>query len=227
VRILAIGDIHGYLRPLRALIDTIAPQRNDLLIFLGDYVDKGPDVKGVIDYLIAVSKTHNTVFLRGNHDQMMIDAYREPAKSAIWSCLAGEQPLASYGDGTSVDLLKKVPGEHWTFLETGCRNYYETSEFIFVHGGIRFDVTPTEEEPERLQWMTLSLAEPHNSGRTVICGHSRQPSGKITDLGHTICVDTGITHGGWLSCLALDTFEYWQADADGQVRTGQLPSRSS
>ena len=219
---MVIGDIHGYLCPLRALIDTVAPQKNDLLIFLGDYVDKGPDVKGVIDYLIDLRETSNAVFLRGNHDQMMIDAYREPAKSAIWSCLAGEQPLASYGNDSSIELLKKVPEDHWAFLETGCRDYYETPEFIFVHGGIQPHVSPADEDPERLQWMTLSLAEPHASGRTVICGHSRQPSGKITDLGHTICVDTGITHGGWLSCLALDTFQYWQANAEGHVRSGRI-----
>jgi serine/threonine protein phosphatase 1 len=57
---------------------------------------------------------------------------------------------------------------------------------------------------------------------TVIRGHSAQRSGRITDLGHTICLDTNIADGGWLTCLSLDNFEYWQADRDGQSRSGYL-----
>jgi len=183
-------------------MDEASPRKDDLLVFLGDYVDKGPDVRGVIDYLLCLSKTHNAVFLRGNHDQMMIDAYREPMKMAIWECLAGENPLSSYGNGRTALLLDKVPSEHWSFLESACRDYFATPDYIFVHGGIQPHVHPADEAPDRLQWMTLSVAEKHLSGRTVICGHSAQRSGEITDLGHTICIDTNITHGGWLSCLA-------------------------
>lgn len=189
---------------------------------MGDYVDKGPDVQGVIDDLFSLSQTHATIFLRGNHDQMMIDAYRDAAKFPIWVCLAGEDPLRSYGHGSLREQLQMVPAEHWAFLETTCRNYFETPDFIFVHGGLRPEVDPAEEHPERLQWTTLLDAALHTSGRTVICGHSAQRNGRIADLGHTICVDTDIAGGGWLTCLALDDFEYWQASADGRSRCGRL-----
>jgi serine/threonine protein phosphatase 1 len=222
MRTFAIGDIHGYLEPLRALIDSVSPARDDLLVFLGDYVDKGPDVKGALDYLIELSKSHNAIFLRGNHDQMMIDAHCDPAKITIWECLGGRNPLSSYGHGDLKTQLQTVPPEHWEFLQATCRDYFETPEFIFVHGGIRNTVAPAEEERERLQWMTLGTAEPHLSQRTVICGHSAQRSGQIVNLGHTICADTGITHGGWLTCLALDTFDFWQVNADGERRGGVL-----
>ena len=223
--ILAIGDIHGYLRPLQALLAQVPFRQDDLLVFTGDYVDKGPDVKGVIDCLLGWSKIHRAIFLRGNHDQMLLDAHREPAKISLWECLAGENPLASYGQGSTSMLMSKVPSKHWTFLATECRDYFETPDLIFVHGGIRPDVEPANEELARLQWTTLAEATAHSSGRTVICGHSPQRSGKITDLGHTICIDTNIADGGWLSCLALDTFEFWRANVDGQLRSGVLPSR--
>jgi serine/threonine protein phosphatase 1 len=222
MRILAIGDIHGHLRPLQALLEKAAPRPDDLLIFAGDYVDKGPDVKGVIDCLLDLSKTHRTVFLRGNHDQMLLDAHREPGKIPIWECLAGENPLASYGRGTTSELLCKVPAEHWAFLAAECRDYFEAAGFIFVHGGIRPHMAPADEDPARLQWTTLADATAHHSRRTIICGHSPQQSGHIADLGHTIGIDTNIANGGWLSCLALDTFEFWQTNSDGESRSGIL-----
>ncbi len=222
MRLLAVGDIHGHAQALHALLIQVAPRNDDMLIFMGDYVDKGPDVKGVIDSLLALSKTHNAIFLRGNHDQMLIDAYRDPAKRGVWECLSGKDPLSSYGLGSQTEQIQRIPEEHWAFLENTCRDYFETTEFIFVHGGLRPEKSPAEETPDRLQWTTLSLAVPHDSGKTVICGHSAQPSGRIVDLGHTICIDTGITGGGFITCLALDNFEYWQADAGGLCRQGFL-----
>jgi serine/threonine protein phosphatase 1 len=222
MRLLAIGDVHGHLSALRQLLDLIRPSGTDQIIFLGDYADKGPNVKGVIDYLIELAAQYDVVFLRGNHDQMMIDAHDDPAKVAVWECLGGESPLASYGPGTLAESLKLVPSAHWAFLKNVCRNFYEKDEYIFVHGGIRSPVAPSDEDPERLLWTTLSLAEPHHSGRTVICGHSAQKGGNIADLGHTICIDTGITHGAWLTCLALGSHEYWQLSEEGKSRSGFL-----
>jgi serine/threonine protein phosphatase 1 len=75
---------------------------------------------------------------------------------------------------------------------------------------------------DHLHWLTLSMAFPHESGRTVICGHSAQASGRVADLGHTICVDTGISKGGKLTCLDLIDFDYWQSTEDGRIHRGQL-----
>jgi serine/threonine protein phosphatase 1 len=73
-----------------------------------------------------------------------------------------------------------------------------------------------------LQWLTLSSAQPHWSHRTVVCGHSAQVSGQIADNGHTICIDTGISKGGFLTCLELGSFHYWQSSSEGGIRDGTL-----
>lgn len=217
-----IGDIHGHRQALAALLEAIPLTPEDRLIFLGDYVDKGPDMRGTLELLAQLSPRPETIFLRGNHDQMLIDAHRDSSKFGIWECLAGEAPLASYGEGETEDLLKVIPAHHWRFLEERCVDFFEDDHFIFVHGGIRPDRASAKEEIERLQWTTLSMAEPHHSGRTVICGHTRNPAGEITDLGHTICVDTGISNHDFLSCLELPSTNYWQADSDGGIRSGVL-----
>lgn len=217
-----IGDIHGHRRALQALLAAIPLRDEDQLILLGDYVDKGPDVRGVLDLLSELSRRPNTISLRGNHDQMLIDAYREPAKFAIWECLAGKNPLAGYGEGSVDEVLHLIPDHHWAFLEQACVDWHETEKFIFVHGGIRPSFSPAEEDLERLQWTSLSMALPHDSGKTVVCGHTRNEWGRITDLGHTICVDTGISHDGRLTCLELESFEFWQADQEGVVTEGRL-----
>jgi len=222
MRTLAIGDIHGHLDALNALIAIVHPLPEDTLIFLGDYVDKGPNVRGVIDRLLELNSTHHAIFLRGNHDQMMLDAHLDQVKILLWKTLAGDGALASYGPGEVEDLLDRVPSAHWHFLEHTCRDYFRTSDFIFVHGGIRAHKELATETPDYLQWSTLATAAPHISGKTVICGHSSQRNGIIADLEHTICIDTGITHGGWLTCLELETFSYWQANASGNTRTGAL-----
>ena len=108
------------------------------------------------------------------------------------------------------------------FIEERCRNFHETDSFIFAHAGIRPHISPSEEDIERLQWTTLASAASHLSGRTVVCGHSSQETGRIADLGHTICIDTGITKGKYLTCLDLADFSYVQASADGVILKGRV-----
>lgn len=91
------------------MIAVVQPLPEDTLIFLGDYVDKGPNVRGVIDRLLELDGTHNAVFLRGNHDQMMLDAHHDQVKVLLWKTLAGDAALASYGLGKDEDLLGHFP----------------------------------------------------------------------------------------------------------------------
>ena len=226
MRLLAIGDIHGHTTALKAILGEVNPSSSDQVVFLGDYVDKGPDVAGTLELMSSLSSEHDWIFLRGNHDQMMIDASRNPSAFGVWECLSGDDPLASYGAGSTEELLRKVPDHHMRFLEERCSDYYETDAFIFAHAGIRPHVSPCDEEIERLQWTVLSSAAPHLSGRTIVCGHSSQETGQVADFGHTICIDTGITKGKYLTCLDLGDFSYFQAAADGKILKGKLPDRS-
>ena len=222
MRLLAIGDIHGHVRALDALLEEVAPTASDIVVFLGDYVDKGPCVKETLDRLCELSENSAWVFLRGNHDQMFLDACLNHSEIGIWECLAGEGPLDSYGRGKTEDLIAAIPSAHVEFLRDRCQNYFEHSRFIFVHGGIRPHLEPEEEEAYRLQWMVLSTAAPHLSQKTIICGHSAQSSGQIADLEHTICIDTAISKGGYLTCLDLTNSCCIQANEAGELRFKQL-----
>jgi len=143
----------------------------------------------------------------------------------IWESLSGETPLSSYGVGSTESLLSKMPKKHIDFLTQRCRDFYESDEFIFVHGGIRPHLAPEDDDLDHLHWLTLSVAVPHFSGKTVVCGHSSQASGEIADLGHTICVDTGITKGQFISCLNLDDFSFWRVGEDCVVTEGRLSGK--
>lgn len=225
MRLLAIGDIHGHSLALEALLDEVGPTSSDEVVFLGDYVDKGPDVAGTLELLSNLGAEYDWIFLRGNHDQMMLNAYRDSSVLGIWECLSGDNPLASYGVGSTEDLLRNIPDHHIHFIGERCRDFHETDSYIFAHAGIRSHVSPSEEDIDHLHWTVLSSAGAHSSGRTVICGHSSQATGRIADLGHTICIDTGITKGKFLTCLDLSDFTYIQSSAAGEILKGRLADR--
>ena len=98
MRTLAIGDIHGCLTALTTLLDFVAPAADDRLIALGDYVDRGPDSRGVLDLLIALHARGRLVALRGNHDEMMLEARAGPTENhSMWLACGGLHTLQSYG----------------------------------------------------------------------------------------------------------------------------------
>lgn len=94
--IIAIGDIHGCPLSLDALLEKVAPTAEDTLLFIGDYIDRGPDSKGVIDRLIKLNDEHNCIFLRGNHEELLL-GYLDRGEYDLWAINGGIQTLASYG----------------------------------------------------------------------------------------------------------------------------------
>src|SRR5438067_1256408 len=120
MRTLAIGDIHGCLTALKTLLEFVAPEDDDRIVALGDYVDRGPDSRGVLDLLISLHAGGRLVALRGNHDVMMVAA-RTAAKAedkAMWLACGGSETLLSYGiELPESSDLKDVPESHWDFLE--------------------------------------------------------------------------------------------------------------
>jgi serine/threonine protein phosphatase 1 len=221
MRILAIGDIHGCHRALLALLDAVSPQPDDLLVTLGDYVDRGPDSRLVLDDLVALHAGGRLVALRGNHDQMMVDARDRPWESALWLACGGLQTLSSYGIALAEPLdLQEVPDAHWKFLEEDCRDWYETERHLFVHASYDPDLAMPDQPGYLLRWEKLLDPLPHVSGKTVVCGHTKQS--KPLNLGHVVCIDTGVYAGGWLTCLDVDSGRIWQANEQGRQRTGWL-----
>lgn len=214
-RILAIGDIHGCLHALDSLLELVAPRDEDTLVFLGDYIDRGPDSRGVIGRLIALSKRPNFIALRGNHDEWMLRARESPRWLHSWLDwgVGGQETLDSYGAQTWDD----IPQEHWKFLE-GTRYFYETDHFLFAHAGIEGDLAMEDQSEQILLWLRVNETAPHFSGKTFICGHTSQKNGVPLDLGHAICIDTFAHGGGWLSALDCVSRQLFQASQSGKTR---------
>lgn len=195
------------------MLKTVQPNEEDLIVTLGDYVDRGPDSKGVIDSLLSLRETHHTVNLMGNHEIQMLRALEgQNHKDRFLSGLCGGQDtLDSYG-GTFTD----VPEEHWEFMRKA-ELYHELDDYILVHAGVDSKLPVTEQGQETYYYQRFYEQEPHSSGKTVVCGHTIQ--GDLpTDLGYAICLDTCAYGGGWLSALDLDTGRIWQTNEQGQSR---------
>lgn len=221
MRTLAIGDVHGASTALDALMNFVKPTTDDVLVFLGDYVDRGPDSKGVLDRLMAWSESLQMVCLRGNHEQMMLDARTDRSAMKMWLSVGGAQALASYAPAGRA-TLDAVPAEHWTFLEERCGDFFETDTHIFVHANLDPSLDLADQPESMLLWEFLQGPIHHVSGKVVICGHSSQRGGEPLAWRRTVCIDTNAYGGGWLTCLDVDTRHYWQADMDGRTRTGEL-----
>jgi serine/threonine protein phosphatase 1 len=225
MRLLAIGDIHGHARALDALLAAVGLRRGDHLITLGDYVDRGPDSRGVLDRLIGLDEQGLLVALRGNHDVMMLEARKGALEELEWRGFGGDATLASYAPRGALGKLSYVPAEHWEFLERRCLDWYEKEEHFFVHANADPDLPLEDQLCYQLHWEKLYKGRPHYSGKIMVCGHTPQKSGLPLNLGHAICLDTWIYGDGWLTCLDVGNGEIWQADREGKTRRGQLPDR--
>ncbi len=225
MRILAIGDIHGCTVAFDTLLAMVQPQPDDLLITLGDYVDRGPDSRGTIERLLKLRQTHRLVALRGNHDLMMVQARDDPSFAREWLSVGGRQTLASYGLPEHDRTMSLVPVTHWQFLEKMCVDWYETDTHFFVHANVYPDIPLTEQPSFMLHWDSLrgiTNPRPHMSGKVMICGHTSQKTGVPLDLGHLICIDTWVYGNGWLTCLDVQTRKVWQANQRGEQREAWL-----
>lgn len=221
MRTLAIGDIHGCFRALTRLVEFVELTPDDLLITLGDYVNRGPDSRSVVDWLIARRRIGGKlVALRSNHELMMLDA-REGGHmlNRLLHC-GGDATLASYSPLDDEGRISDVPDEHWEFLDKQLVGWYETPTHFFVHANAYPDY-PLDQQPDlMLYWESFNDPPPHESGKVMICGHTSQKSGVPLSLGHAVCIDTWACGRGWLTCLDVDTGRYWQANQQGEVRGG-------
>jgi serine/threonine protein phosphatase 1 len=214
-RTIAIGDIHGCLAALEAILQAIEPQPADTLITLGDYVDRGPDSRGVIDRLIHLGSVCQLVPLLGNHDESFLEAI-QGLEIHFWIAMGGAATLASYRELTGKG---HIPDGHITFLRS-CPTFFETETHIFIHASYDPELPMNEQFRETLLWASLrnAIPGPHSSGKTVLTGHTAQKTGEILDLGHLKCIDTWCYGEGWLTALDVVSGQIWQADREGRLR---------
>ncbi len=201
MRTLAIGDIHGCLRAFDTLLEMVSPTLDDTLVTLGDYVDRGPDSRGVIERLLSLEKFTQFVPLRGNHEEMMCAARDGRADLHFWMRVGGDETVASYG----------VPIDPFDLEQDG--------------EGLRNGVPQALDAHARreLLWPKFQDRGPHQSGKRVICGHTPQHNGIPLNVGHTVVVDTWVYDLiGWLTCFDVESGHYWQANQQGDRREGNL-----
>jgi serine/threonine protein phosphatase 1 len=222
VRTLAIGDIHGCGKALRALAESVPIRPSDTIVVLGDFVDRGPETRGVIDWLLEVERRGKLVALRGNHEVMMLQAREDELACREWLECGGDAALASYSRPGERGRLDDIPERHWEFLEQSTRAWYETNSHFFVHANA-YPYLALEDQPDyMLYWEKFDHPPPHESGKVMVCGHTPQRSGIPRSIGHAVCLDTGACRGGWLTCLDVDSGVYWQANQAGATRIALL-----
>jgi len=220
MRRFVIGDIHGCLLQLDALLNRINISKDDELILLGDYVDRGPDSAGVLRRLQRLLQDARVTLIKGNHEQMMLDARESHAKYSDWLMNGGDATLRSYAGARAT--LRDVPPEHWRLLEHQLVDYVETDSHLFVHANAYSDM-PMHEQPDyMLRWERCDEIVPHESGKVIICGHTPQKSGAPMNRGYAVCLDTDACRGGSLTCLEVSSGRIWQADSRGTVSTAHL-----
>ena len=221
----AVGDIHGEVGKLDALLGKLPLEAGDRLVFLGDYVDRGFDSRAVVDRLIALRGSHECVFLLGNHESMFLDflGWRDPAYFGGEAFLinGGDRTLASYGYFEDADLEKRfeLPADHQQFFRDLVLHHLE-GDYLFVHAGISQNHLRSGDlayalrrsRPEDLLWNRTSGDLPHDLGITMIYGHTpNEDFGVRWNTPFSIGVDTGAVYGGPLTAIRLPDETVFQA----------------
>ena len=209
-RLLCIGDVHGCAPELERLLAAVDPGDEDRLVFLGDYIDRGTDSRATVDLLCDLAACRpQTVFLRGNHEEMFLDFVGEDgANKQAFFHNGGAQTLVSYGwepaerPPTAEVAHALVPEAHLAFFRTLVLRHEEDG-FAFVHAGVRPGIPLAEQAREDLLWIREEfLLVDHRLDETVVFGHT--PYRDVWFGGaRKIGLDTGCVYGGRLSCLDL------------------------
>jgi len=216
-RHLAIGDIHGCITALSTLVEFVAPDSDDTIVTLGDYVDRGPDSAAVVQFVLDLHKSRNVISLRGNHEIMMLDSRDKKSWFQPWIGYGGEATLQSYGGS-----FEGVPDEHFDFLQNGLVSHYECASHFFVHAFAEAEIELDKQTDATLYWRKYKNPRPHCSGKIMVCGHTAQRNGLPLNDGHSVCIDTWAHGDGWLTCFDVDSGTIWQANEQGETRSSKI-----
>jgi len=216
----AIGDVHGYPGVLRSLVEEIArdaartrPAERPLLIFIGDYVDRGPDSRAVIDAVMALQADprFEVVALKGNHEDALLRVLDDPAFGPSWCANWGQATLRSYGveppdsdldaEAARQALARAVPPAHRRFLED-LPVSLTVGDYLFVHAGVRPGVPLAEQAERDLIWIRYDFLESDEAfGKVVVHGHTPAEAPELR--ANRIGIDTGVYMTGVLTAVRL------------------------
>jgi serine/threonine protein phosphatase 1 len=215
----AVGDIHGRADLLRGTFARIDADRaagvppQTIEIYLGDYIDRGPASREVIDLLISRGERHATVFLKGNHEDFALQFLNTPRLFANWSKLGGLETLASYGLQPSIARTEKqqialaeefsarLPASHRDFL-LRLQVFFSCGDFFFVHAGIRPGVALSRQREQDLIWIRDEFLTHQGTFEKMIV-HGHTPVVAPEFRANRINIDTGAYATGRLTCLRI------------------------
>ncbi len=228
-RLFAIGDIHGCPDELDALLDALPLGAGDTVCFVGDYIDRGRDSKGVVDLLLAARRRADVrwVFLKGNHEDMCL-AYLGRAGNwgESWMGNGGGAAVRSYGvDARAAPAVVEgaIPETHLAFFGS-LERCFRWGDYLFVHAGIRPGVAWDQQTDEDLFWIREEfLLHPHAFPETIVFGHTPHRN-VFVHAPYKIGIDTGLVYGGALTALELpDGVLHQVAAGERRVRRSELP----
>ncbi len=204
-RTFAVGDIHGCLDKLEDLMARISPGRDDLVVFLGDYIDRGVKSVEVVDYLRGLASEVPCIFLRGNHEHMFLEFLEFGANKTLYFANGGMKTIESYLAGepftSHTKLVHKLSEEHRDFY-AGMKWYYEDRDYIYVHAGIRPGIHMRHQDRSDLIWIRDEfIFSPTETKKKVIFGHTPFARPMVKD--DKIGIDTGAVYGGVLTAVQL------------------------
>ncbi len=210
-RIFVIGDIHGCLDKTQGLINKIPIKWDrDILVFLGDYVDRGDDPAGVIQFLIELSSLYpdRVKCLKGNHEVMFLDFLNDESLTQAFLNFGGKTTLSSYGIdvGQLKEAKRVIPRSHLDFLKS-LKPSFETEKYFMVHAGLKPGVPIHEQKEEDMLWIRQKfINSDFDWGKRIIFGHTPVDTPLIQ--ANKIGIDTGAVYGGRLTCLILPEIEF-------------------
>ena len=196
-RLIAIGDIHGDIEKLNLLLKKLMPEKSDTVVFLGDYIDRGLHSKEVIERLLELSQKTKCIFLKGNHEDMLLKILRTKKEEDIaeWLMMGGITTYDNYGDFPTLFKL------HRDFFKN-LQLYYMTDDYLFVHAGIRPDKPLEEQEKEDFLWIRDNFIDKkHCLKQKIIFGHTpfKEPYVATDKIG--INTGCGIDEDGYLTAF--------------------------
>jgi serine/threonine protein phosphatase 1 len=225
IRIYAVGDLHGRLDLLDRLLlyidDDLAnfPAQRAIHVFLGDYIDRGPDSRYVLERLIQRGQIHEVVCLKGNHELFLIDFLRNPELFKQWRQYGGLDTLMSYGvvppfnpsteqlEALAAELYRAMPDEHVEFLDR-LQSWFACGDYFFVHAGVRPGIALRDQQEKDLLWIRDEFLQSGDDfGKIIIHGHTPVASAEIRS--NRINIDTGAYATGLLTCLILEGDKCW------------------
>jgi serine/threonine protein phosphatase 1 len=211
-KIFIIGDIHGCLDPLKRLMEKIPwrPDR-DRLIFLGDFVDRGKNSKGVVDYVLSLHRYSSQIdCLIGNHEVLLLN-YMDGNDRGLYFLNGGWSTLESYMAEKPEGKGLLVPEDHMSFYRS-LKTYLELEDYYVVHAGFRPGVEIEKQNLEDMTWIREPfIYSDYEFGKRVIFGHT--PFREPLVLENKIGLDTGAVYGNRLTCLELPDLRFYSVEA--------------